>query len=56
MFIADPSRKPTDIFLYTLHPTRPAMLTEGATDGEKAMRSGGGHRSAGEDDDPASQE
>ena len=37
MFIADPSRKPTDIFLYTLHPTRPAMLTAGATDAEKAM-------------------
>jgi uncharacterized protein YciI len=37
MFIADPSRKPTDIFLYTLHPTRPAMLTAGATDAEKMM-------------------
>jgi len=37
MFIADPSKKPTDVFLYTLQPTRPAMLTEGATDEEKMM-------------------
>jgi hypothetical protein len=30
MFIADPTKRSTDVFLYTLHPTRPAMLTEGA--------------------------
>lgn len=37
MFVADPSKKPTDIYLYTLHRTRVAMLTEGATDAEKAL-------------------
>jgi hypothetical protein len=30
MFIADPSRKPTDIFLYTLQPTLPAKSQDEA--------------------------
>jgi uncharacterized protein YciI len=37
MFIADPTKRPTDCFMYALHPARPAMLTEGSTDAEKAM-------------------
>lgn len=37
MRVADPRQVPTTIFLYTLHPTRPAMLTEGPTDDEKAL-------------------
>jgi uncharacterized protein YciI len=37
MFIANPLQIPTNIYLYTLHPTRPAMLTEGATDSERAL-------------------
>ena len=37
MFIADPTKPPNDVFMYTLHPTRPAMLREGSTDAEKAL-------------------
>jgi|ERR1051325_4545391 uncharacterized protein YciI len=37
MYIADPRQIPNDVFLYTLHPTRLAMLTDGATDAERAM-------------------
>ena len=37
MFIADPSKPPNDIFMYTLHPTRVDMLTKGSTDAEKAL-------------------
>ncbi len=37
MHIANPLQPPADVFMYTLHPTRPAMLTEGATDAEKAL-------------------
>ena len=31
MHIADPGRIPAGVFLYTLRPTRPAMLTDGPT-------------------------
>jgi uncharacterized protein YciI len=37
MHIADPRQVPSTVFLYTLHPTRVAMLTEGATPGEQAL-------------------
>ena len=37
MFIADPTKPPNDVFMYTLRPTRPAMLREGSTDAEKAL-------------------
>ena len=37
MHIANPLQKPSNVFMYTLHPTRLAMLTEGATDEEKAL-------------------
>lgn len=37
MFVADPSKPPSDVFMYTLYPARPAMLREGATDAEKAL-------------------
>jgi uncharacterized protein len=37
MFVADPAVPPTDVFVYTLQPTRLAMMTEGATDAEKAL-------------------
>jgi uncharacterized protein len=37
MYIADLSKPPTDVFMYTLHPSRPAMLTQGATDAERAL-------------------
>jgi uncharacterized protein YciI len=37
MHIADPRQVPDTIFLYTLHPTRVAMLTEGATADEQAL-------------------
>lgn len=37
MHIADPRQVPTGIFAYTLHPTRLAMLTEGATADERAL-------------------
>ena len=37
MFIANPAEVPPDVFLYTLHPVRLAMLTEGPTDAEKMM-------------------
>ena len=36
MYIADPQQPPTDVFMYMLTPTRPAMLTEGATPEERA--------------------
>ncbi|MFL5575677.1 MAG: hypothetical protein ACJ79S_06915 [Gemmatimonadaceae bacterium] len=31
MHVADPRQPPATVFLYTLHPRRLAMLTEGAT-------------------------
>jgi uncharacterized protein len=34
MHVANPMHKPTNVFMYTLRPTRPAMLSEGATDAE----------------------
>ena len=37
MHIADPQQVPTGIFAYTLHPTRLAMLTAGATTEERAL-------------------
>jgi uncharacterized protein YciI len=37
MHIADPRQVPTGLFLYTLRPTRLAMLTEGATPEEQAI-------------------
>jgi uncharacterized protein len=37
MHIADPRQVPNGIFAYTLHPTRLAMLTEGATPEERAL-------------------
>jgi uncharacterized protein YciI len=37
MHVADPWQVPTTVFLYTLHPTRLAMLTEGATPAEQAL-------------------
>ncbi len=37
MYIADPRLVPHDIFAYTLHPTRLAMLTEGATPEERTL-------------------
>lgn len=37
MFIADPARKPTDVFMYTLRATRVTMLTEGPTEVERAL-------------------
>jgi uncharacterized protein YciI len=37
MYIADPRLVPHDIFCYTLHPTRLAMLTEGATPEERTL-------------------
>ena len=37
MYVADPSKIPPNVYMYTLHPTRPAMLTEGPTDEEKAL-------------------
>lgn len=35
MHIANPTQVPSGVYLYTLHPTRPAMLTEGATPEEQ---------------------
>jgi uncharacterized protein YciI len=37
MHIANPQQTPQGIFAYTLHPTRLAMLTEGATSEERAL-------------------
>lgn len=37
MHIADPRQVPTGLFLYTLRPTRIAMLTDGATPDEQAL-------------------
>jgi len=37
MHVANPAQVPPNIFMYTLHPARLAMLTEGATDAEKAL-------------------
>jgi uncharacterized protein len=37
MHIADPRQIPAGIFAYTLHPTRLAMLTDGATDEERVL-------------------
>ena len=37
MYIADPRQVPQGIFAYTLHPTRLAMLTEGATAAERTL-------------------
>jgi uncharacterized protein YciI len=37
MHVANPQRPPKDVYMYTLEPTRPAMLTDGATDDEKVL-------------------
>jgi uncharacterized protein YciI len=37
MWIANPLDVPKDVFMYTLHPARLDMLTEGPTDAEKAL-------------------
>jgi len=37
MYVANPMTPPTDVYMYTLHPTRVAMLSEGATEAEKAL-------------------
>lgn len=37
MYIADPRQIPHGIFVYTLHPTRLAMLREGATPEERKL-------------------
>lgn len=37
MHVAIPHRPPTNVYMYTLEPTRPAMLVEGATDEEKLL-------------------
>jgi uncharacterized protein YciI len=37
MYIADPRLVPQGIFAYTLHPTRLAMLTDGATAEERTL-------------------
>ena len=37
MHIADPARIPSGLFLYTLHPARIAMLTEGPTAEEQTL-------------------
>ena len=37
MHIADPARVPSGLFLYTLHPARIAMLTEGPTAEEQTL-------------------
>ena len=36
-YVADPQRPPANVYMYTLAPTRPGMLTDGATDDEKAL-------------------
>jgi uncharacterized protein YciI len=37
MHIADPRQVPSGVFLYTLHPARLAMLTDGPTADEQAL-------------------
>jgi uncharacterized protein YciI len=37
MYVADPFQIPNNVYMYTLHPTRLAMLTKGPTDAEKAI-------------------
>ncbi|MEK7952160.1 YciI family protein [Luteolibacter soli] len=37
MYIADPQKLPSGVFLYTLRPVRPAMLAEGPTAEEQAL-------------------
>lgn len=37
MHVADPRQTPAGLYLYTLHPTRLAMLTEGPTPDEMAL-------------------
>jgi uncharacterized protein len=37
MHVADPRQVPSTIFLYTLHPQRLAMLTDGPTSDEQAL-------------------
>lgn len=37
MHVADPRQVPSGVFLYTLHPARLAMLTEGPTAEEQAL-------------------
>ncbi|MDB4950567.1 MAG: YCII-related protein [Gemmatimonadetes bacterium] len=37
MHVADPRQVPANVFLYTLHPVRTAMLTEGPTPEEQAL-------------------
>ncbi|MGD0919101.1 MAG: YciI family protein [Thermodesulfobacteriota bacterium] len=37
MYVANPLQKPDNVYMYTLHPTRSAMLTQGPTEAEKAL-------------------
>jgi hypothetical protein len=37
MYVADPFQIPNNVYMYTLHLTRLAVLTEGPTDAEKAI-------------------
>src|SRR5512132_2491828 len=37
MYIANPLDVPGDMFMYTLHPVRVSMLTEGPTDAERQL-------------------
>ena len=37
MYTANPMQPPANVYMYTLHPTRPAMLTQGSTAEEKAL-------------------
>ncbi len=37
MHVADPSKPPANVFMYTLHPARSLMLTEGPTESEKML-------------------
>ncbi len=37
MFVADLTKPPSDIFMYTLHPARLEMMTGGASAAEKAL-------------------
>ena len=37
MYVANPMQPPSDVFMYTLRPARPEMLTEGPTAEEQAL-------------------
>ena len=37
MYVANPSQPPADVFMYTLHPVRHAMLTDGPTPAEQEL-------------------